>query len=163
MHENGKHENGNIYYRCRKDAAMSNERLNSREIAADLLGISPSSLTKHELGITKSVPVDIVVMMSDLYGKPELKNWYCRNECPIGKEFPIATDCSEIQSIAIRVLSSLEERKIDDLKRDLLTIAEDGKITPDEAARLKDILALMDKLTLAASELKILTKKLGGA
>lgn len=162
MHTNGKSENENIYFRCRKDAAVSNERLNSRELAADLLGISPSALTKHELGITKNVPVDIVVMMSELYGKPELKNWYCRNECPIGKELPVATNCGEIQSIAVKVLNSLDRQEIDDLKSDLLKIAEDGKVTEDEAVRLKEIQLLLEKLALLSSELKIFTKKNGG-
>lgn len=51
-------QNDNIYFRCRKEAALWDERLCSRESAADLLGVSVSSLADYELGITKVVPVD---------------------------------------------------------------------------------------------------------
>ena len=50
--------NENIYFKCRKEAALYDERLRSRESAADLLGVSPSSLADYELGNTKVVPVD---------------------------------------------------------------------------------------------------------
>ena len=52
---------------------MYNERLYSREGAAELLGISVSTLADYELGNTKVVPVDKVVLMADLYNAPELK------------------------------------------------------------------------------------------
>jgi len=73
MDSAGKIGNETIYFRCRKEAAVHNERLNSRAGAAELLGISESSLAKHELGITKVVPVDLVDDMAELYGCPELK------------------------------------------------------------------------------------------
>ena len=73
MESNCTNCNENVYFACRKKAASYNEKLNSRESAAELLGISPSTLANHELGITKSVPVDTVVMMADLYKAPELK------------------------------------------------------------------------------------------
>ncbi len=56
--------NENIYFRCRKEAAKYNDKLNSRESAAEMLGVSVSSLADYELGNTKVVPVD----------KVELKN-----------------------------------------------------------------------------------------
>ena len=64
----------NIYCKCRKAAAKYNDKLNSREGAAELLNISVSSLTDYELGLTKNIPVDKVVLMSDLYNAPELKS-----------------------------------------------------------------------------------------
>ena len=65
--------NENAYFVARKKAAMYNERLYSREGAAELLGISVSTLADYELGNTKVVPVDKVVLMADLYNAPELK------------------------------------------------------------------------------------------
>lgn len=64
-------EGKNIYFACREKAAKYNDLLNSRERAAELLGISTSTLANHELGVTKNVPPDTVVMMSDLYKTPE--------------------------------------------------------------------------------------------
>ena len=40
---------GNVYYEARKKAAMYNDRLSSREGAAEALGISPSTLADYEL------------------------------------------------------------------------------------------------------------------
>lgn len=39
----------NVYCRYRKAAAMYNDKLNSREGAAELLGISQSTLADYEL------------------------------------------------------------------------------------------------------------------
>ena len=66
----GTKDNQNVYFRARKEAAEYNEALSSREKAAELLGISSSTLADYELGITKFVPVDKVVLMSDLYNRP---------------------------------------------------------------------------------------------
>lgn len=80
---------------------MYNERLYSREGAAELLGISVSTLADYELGNTKVVPVDKVVLMADLYNAPELKTGYCKHECPICSYLPVATEakCLEISSV----------------------------------------------------------------
>lgn len=59
-------ENNNMYFKARKKAAVYNERLYSREGAAELLGISVSTLADYELGNTKVVPVDKVVLMSEM-------------------------------------------------------------------------------------------------
>lgn len=43
----------NPCFQCRKEAAKYNDKLNSREGAAEMLGVSVSSLADYELGITK--------------------------------------------------------------------------------------------------------------
>lgn len=100
----GKKPGETMYFRCRKEAAMHNDRLASRAGAAELLGISESSLAKHELGITKFVPVDLVAMMADLYGCPELKANYCKNECPLGRDLTIATEIAPIERVTLSIL-----------------------------------------------------------
>ena len=50
--------NENVYFRARKEAAKYNDNLNSRGAASELLGVSESSLSDYELGLTKVVPVD---------------------------------------------------------------------------------------------------------
>jgi len=59
-------ENTNVYFQARKKAAIYNERLFSRESAAELLGISSSTLAGYELDRTKVVPVDKVVLMAEM-------------------------------------------------------------------------------------------------
>ena len=77
----------NMYCKCRLAAAKYNDKLNSREGAAEMLGLSSSTLASYELDLTKVVPVESIMMMADVYNAPELKNWYCSNVCPLGAEF----------------------------------------------------------------------------
>lgn len=92
-------QNENIYFKCRKEASIWDERLCSRESAADLLGVSVSSLADYELGLTKVVPVDKVVLMADLYRSPQLKTMYCKNACPIGECLTVATEILGIETM----------------------------------------------------------------
>lgn len=158
------HMNGseNIYFACRKAAATYNERLNSREAAAELLGISPSTLANHELGVTKNVPVDTVVMMSDLYRSPELKNMYCKNECPIGRTLPVATQINSLEGITVRLLDGLDDEEISSMKKSLLRIAADGKVDSNEKAEFDAIMTALDSLTKTISELRLLAEKYAG-
>lgn len=98
--------NDNIYFRCRKEAAKYNDKLNSRESAADLLGVSVSSLADYELGNTKVVPVDKVVLMADLYNAPQLLNSYCATECPIGCRREIVTKIQTLERTTLGLLDS---------------------------------------------------------
>lgn len=100
-------ENTNVYFQARKRAAMSNDRLFSRENAAELLGISPYTLADYELGNTKVVPVDKVVLMADLYNAPELITGYCKYQCPIHGFMPLATEEKNMQGIALRLSSMI--------------------------------------------------------
>ena len=45
--------------------------------------------------------------MADLYNCPELKNGYCKSECPIGKAMPLATEIKGIEGIALRLIREL--------------------------------------------------------
>jgi len=148
-----------IYFQCRKTAARYNEKMESREGAAEYLGISVSSLANYELGITKVVPVDVVMRMADLYNAPQIKNLYCKNECPLGKEQPLAIEVKTLEEVTIGILSKLDGEEIGSMKKLLLEIAEDGKISPDEEDDFNKIVSKMDKLSLTISELKLLAKK----
>lgn len=151
--------NENVYFECRKRAAIHNERLNSRAGAAEILGISESTLAHYELGITKNIPVDVVVMMAEVYNAPELKCIYCKSECPIGKELPIATEAGNIEGITVRMLSGLEDEKIDKIQKTLLRIAEDGKVEAAEREELKEMVQSLDGVYKAITELRMMAKR----
>lgn len=149
----------NVYFRARKNAALYNEKLFSREGAAELLGISTSTLADYELGITKFVPVDKVVLMADLYNCPELKTGYCKNECPIGKHIPLATSVSGIEGIALRILKGMDSDEVKNIQKSLIDIASDGIITEEEKPVLKEIIQKLEEMALAISELKLVGEK----
>ena len=152
-------ENNNVYFKARKKAAAYNERLYSREGAAELLGISVSTLADYELGNTKVVPVDKVVLMADLYNSPELITGYCMRECPVHGFLPLATEEKSIQGIALRLLIGFNEEELKHMKDDLIDITEDGIISDDEVPRLKAILERLDKMAETISEMKIVGEK----
>lgn len=128
-------ENTNMYFQARKKEATYNERLWSREGAAELLGISVSTLADYELGNTKVVPVDKVVLMADLYNAPELITGYCMRECPVHGFLPLATEEKSLEGIALRLLQNFNEDSLKNMRDSLIEITADGKITKDEKRR----------------------------
>ena len=152
-------DNENVYFRARKAAANNNERLFSREGAAELLGISVSTLADYELGNTKVVPVDKVVLMADLYNCPELKAMYCKHECPIGRRMAIATQTGSLESVTIRFLREFDNKKLEDMRSSLIEIAADGRVDENEKSELQMVLGMMDSLSLVLSEMKLIGEK----
>ncbi len=152
-------ENTNVYFQARKKAAIYNERLYSREGAAELLGISVSTLADYELGNTKVVPVDKVVLMADLYCAPELIAGYCMRECPVHGFLPLATEEKSIQGIALRLLKGFNEDELKTMKVDLIEITEDGIISQEEIPKLKEILKKLEGMAEVISEMKIAGEK----
>ena len=155
-------ENNNVYFKARKRAAAYNERLYSREGASELLGISVSTLADYELGNTKVVPVDKVVLMADLYNAPELRYLYCKGECPIGRAMNIATEIKSVESVAIRLIKKLSMREVEDIKEKLLDIADDGTIGKEKQEELQDIMERLSSLQQSISELMLLGEKYKG-
>lgn len=151
--------NENVYFVARKMAAMYNERLYSREGAAELLGISVSTLADYELGNTKVVPVDKVVLMADLYNAPELKTGYCKHECPICSYLPVATEAKGLEGTTLRLMKRLDCDELNRIKKELVDITEDGIIDETEKPELKKILAFLDEVAESISELKIVGEK----
>ncbi len=152
--------NDNVYFRCRKEASEINDRLSSREGASELLGISESTLADYELGVTKVVPVDKVVLMADLYHCPELKNLYCKNECPIGKDMPIATEPRNIEGVVLRIMKEFDAEKIKEFQKKLIDIAGDGFVSQQEIGVLQVLARWADDMEMALSQFKLTAKKI---
>lgn len=150
----------NPCFRCRKEAAKYNDKLYSREGAAEMLGVSVSSLADYELGITKVIPVDKIVLMAELYNAPELKAWYCTTECPIGKSFPMpSADISTVERTTMQLLKRLKQDEVENVKDTLIDITADGVISDDERVDLVQILEYLDGLIKAAGELRLIGSK----
>lgn len=145
---------GNPWYQARKKAAEYDDRLCSRESAAEQLGMSVSSLADAELGNTKFMPVDKAVLMADRYNAPWLLNHYCLNECPIGCRHSLSDEVVGIDRVTVKLLKSLKTEQLGEVKDTLLDIAADGKITEDEKPALQEVLTYLDDLAKTVSELK---------
>lgn len=127
---------GNRYYEARMKAARYNEKLLTRAGAIDFLpGVTEDSLKKYELDITRP-PNVVVALMADAYNEPELRQWYCVNECPLGK------DCREIPKMpAERALLRLQNSAYDmeELTKQLSQIMDDGKVSESERPLIPQI------------------------
>lgn len=121
-------------------AAKYNEKLLTRAGAVECLpGVTEDSLKKYELDITRP-PNIVVALMADAYNEPELRAWYCANECPLGK------DCREIPEMpAERALIRLQNSvyEMEQLTRQLSLLMEDGTIKTEQQTI---ILQLRDRL-----------------
>lgn len=103
----------NMFCQARYEAAKSNERLSSREGAAEEIGIDRTRLARIELGST--IPYqEEVLLMADCYKAPELKGNYCSQMCPLGKNMPKIENAG-LDRISLRMLSSF--KKINEAKK----------------------------------------------
>ena len=133
----------NMFCQARYEAAKFNERLSSREGAAEELG-------RIELGSVTPYPEE-VLLMADIYRAPELKGNYCREMCPLGKGMP-KIENQDIDRIALRALCSF--RKINEAKELLLDITADGVITEDEKPDLEKIINTLNEVNEVTQNLK---------
>ncbi|MBV4439407.1 XRE family transcriptional regulator [Clostridium tyrobutyricum] len=146
----------NIYYKARIEAAATNDKLNSREGASEIIGIDRTRLARIELDSICAYPEE-VLMMADIYNAPELENYFCCEQCPIGKHTVPQLKVLGIDRVTIQVLASL--KNIDDVRRDLLDITSDGVITEDEKPKLKSIIKALDEISINSQELKLCIQK----
>ena len=93
-------ENKNRYQLAREELGLS------REKASDLLGTIPSERIE-KIENEKSLPhPDEVLVMSQKYKKPSLCNYFCSNDCPIGREYVPEVQIKELSAIVIEMLAN---------------------------------------------------------
>lgn len=126
----------NRYYKARLEASKYNEKLLTRAGAVELLpGVSEDSLKKYELGINRP-PNVVVALMADTYVQPELRYWYCANECPLGN------DCMEIPDMPPERALIRLENILDDAQEAIQSLAgimDDGQLDDVELSEIPEI------------------------
>ena len=148
----------NVWYQARMNASQYNDKLASREGTAELLGMSVSAISDAELGISKVMPVDKAVLMADVYNAPQLLNYYCKHECPIGKGRPLADELDTIERATIGLLLAMDTDTMADTKVRLMEIAEDGKVSGDELGELEKVMAYLNKLAERISAVTVIAE-----
>lgn len=150
----------NRYFSCRKQAALYNDALNSRAGAADMLGVSESSLRNYELGLAPT-PEDVVIRMADLYNAPELENYYCINECPIGKHITpaLSTEAKELDRIACSFLYHSQEEFLQDIRKAILKVSQDGVLDEQEREELAAVVRKLEDISRDVDDMRVLLQK----
>ena len=64
-----------------------------------------------------------------------------------------------MQGITVKILNSLDDENVRMMKKSLLNIALDGKITEDEKDEFEGIVKTLDVLASAISELRMIAEK----
>lgn len=147
----------NIYRAARKKAAKEKPLLNSLETAQDLLCIDRLRLLKIENGQKTPNPEDIAAM-SHIYDAPELRNYYCTKECPLGcDETPLIYN--DLEKISVRLMAALHF--MDKANDRLFEILEDGEISDNEKEEFAKILSTLEKISYSAGSLELWAKKNG--
>lgn len=139
-------ENKNRYQLAREELGLT------REKAAELLEVlSPERIEKIENERTDPHP-DEVLLMSRKYKKPSLCNYYCANQCPIGREYVPEVRMGELSAIVLEMLASLNA--VGKQKNRLIEIAADGVISGDEIDDFLRIRRELERISLTVEALQ---------
>ena len=113
----------------------------SREKASELLGgIAPERIERIESGKFTAHP-DEVVVMAEKYHAPELCNYYCANECEIGRQYVPEVKIKDLSQIVLELLASLNS--VRKRQERLIEITADGVI---EASEVEDFIKIQEEL-----------------
>lgn len=145
-------ENKNIYFQRREELNLT------REEASELLEtISPERLEKIENERLLPHP-DEVLLMANKYKSFDLCNYFCANECPIGKQYVPEVKIKDLSAITLEMLASLNSmhRK----QERLIEIASDGTITDDEIDDFINIQNELERISLTVESLQLWSEQM---
>lgn len=144
-------ENKNIYQLSREAMEYTREKASEA-----MVFISPDRIEKIES--EKSLPhPDEILAMSKCYKVPQLCNYFCSHECPIGIEQVPEIPVRDLSQLTLEILASLNT--LENEKTRLIEITVDGEITEDEMNDFVNIKEQLDKIALSVNSLKLWIEK----
>jgi len=145
-------ENKNIYQQLREAQKWSREKASE-----EMEGIQADRIERIESGKSNAHP-DEVVIMAEKYKAPQLCNYYCANECEIGKQYVPEVKMKDLTQIVLEMLSSLNSAK--KKQERLIEITADGQIEDDEVEDFIDIQDELEKMSLTVESLRLWSEKM---
>lgn len=107
-------ESKNIYFSRREELRLT------RDQASELLeSIPPERIEKIENERVEPHPEEILIM-AQKYKSPELCNYYCSNQCPIGQQYVPEVKIQDLSQIVLKMVDSLNT--VQDNQRRLISI-----------------------------------------
>lgn len=147
-----KKENKNRYQLVREELGLT------REKAGDLLEVIPPERIE-KIENERSCPhPDEVLVMSQKYKRPSLCNYYCANQCPIGKEYVPEVKVKELSTIVVEMLAYLNSAE--KTKNRLIEIAVDGKISNDEIEDFIRIQQELERISITVETLQLWSERM---
>lgn len=145
-------ENKNIYQVTRENMDLS------REKASELLGtISEDRIEKIENEKCLAHPEEILIM-ADKYNTPDLCNYYCSKQCPIGEVYVPPINMKELPSIILEMVASLNS--MGKKTERLIEISADGQIEDDELMDFVRIQEELERISITVETLQLWSEKM---
>ena len=139
-------ENKTVYQLRREELGLS------REKASDLLEVIPSErIERIENGKYTAHP-DEVIRMAEKYQAPELCNYYCSNECEIGRQYVPEIKIKDLAQIVLEMLASLNS--IEKRRDRMIEITADGRIEKDEVEDFVRIQEDLERISVTVETLQ---------
>ena len=144
--------NKNIYQQTRESLKLT------RESAEELLeSVTAERIEKIEN--ERSLPhPDEVLIMADKYKQPSLCNYYCANQCPIGRQYVPEVKLKDLSQIVLELLASLNA--VSKQKDRLIEITVDGEISDDQIEDFVSIQEELERISVAAETLQFWCEKM---
>ena len=144
-------ENKTVYQLRREELGLT------REKASELLeGITPERIERIESEKYLAHP-DEILLMAEKYQAPQLCNYYCSNECEIGKKYVPQITIKDLPQIVLEILASLNAVKCNQER--LIEITSDGFIQADEVEDFIKIQRDLERISLTVDALQLWTEK----
>ncbi len=145
-------ENKNLYQIKREELGLS------REKASELLeSIPPERIEKIEN--QKSLPhPEEVLVMAEAYKTPNLCNYYCANDCPIGQHYVPEIEMKDLSQIVLEMLASLNAMK--GKQERLIEITVDGKVDGEEIKDFVHIQEELEKISITVEALQLWSEQM---
>ena len=145
-------QNKNIYFLRREELGLTRER------ASELLeSIPPERIEKIENERVEPHPEEILIM-AEKYKAPELCNFYCSNQCPIGQQYVPEVKIQDLSQIILRMIDSLNT--VQDKQRRLISITADGIIDDSEIDDFVSIQEDLEKISITVEALQLWTEQM---
>ena len=143
--------NKNRYQQSRENAGLTREKASEKTVF-----LSADRIEKLESERLSAHPEDILAM-SEAYGDPQLPNYYCAKECPIGKLTVKELKPKELTQITLEILSSLN--KLSELKSRFIDISADQTISEEEEKDFQIITKNLDEIACSVATLNLWIRK----
>lgn len=154
--------NKNIYQLTRENLGLSRaaavKKIPNNPDFPGMDGVPEHRLVKIENGTVTVQPEDVVAM-AKRYNEPELRNYYCCHECPIGQiDAPEVTYKNNIHEILVNMAVSL--KNVNHKKIRLMEILEDGEVEEDEIEDFDAIYKELEHISMTIEALQLWCEKM---
>lgn len=146
----------NVYRKARKKAAERDDRFSSAEKVAMLNFMDKAKVLDVENGAAPDP--EFVKWMAESYEAPELINYYCTHQCPLGDKKEAIKNGS-LEELSWHLLSGIYF--LGDIKAKMFDLTRDGKISDAEKSEFIRIIDNLKSLAATAESLEVWAKKEG--